>query len=152
MEDYNEPANAGEGQSWNRHRHEHGRTVRLSTPQCLYFILIRVSSQSAAASAFIKCSSLPELASQDFPHDGVPLVIWSGTESAVTIMAASMPVLRVLFQDVRDKTRPVRQPKPATSSRRPMLSHTSGRRSFYNRPRKDLVTMTTTTWTSDIEP
>ena len=149
MEDYNEPPNAGEGQDWNRHSYEHGRTVRLFHLLSI-FILITVSSQSAAASAFIKCSSLPELASQDFPHDGVPLVIWSGTESAVTIMAASMPVLRVLFQNVRDKTRPVRQKKTSTnSSRWPMLSHASARRSFYNRPRKDLVTMTTTTWTSD---
>ncbi|TLD34127.1 hypothetical protein PspLS_00654 [Pyricularia sp. CBS 133598] len=54
----------------------------------------------AAICAFIKVSFLPTLASRDFTYDGVPLVIWGTVEVAVTVIAASIPVLRVLFRDI----------------------------------------------------
>jgi hypothetical protein len=74
--------------------------------------------ESAAISAFVKCAYLPLLASGDFPCkfcllatnqaiiltcslvEGANLVIWGVAETAVTIMAASIPVMRVLFRDV----------------------------------------------------
>ncbi len=69
-----------------------------------------------------------------------PLVIWSGTESAVTIMAASVLMLRVLFKSVRPKRQPTQRVMMMTNDRggryfRPI----PGRKSFYNRPRKDLA-------------
>ncbi|TLS23422.1 uncharacterized protein PpBr36_06133 [Pyricularia pennisetigena] len=54
----------------------------------------------AAICAFTKCSFLPTLTSRDFTFDGVPLVIWGAVEVAVTVIAASIPVLRVLFRDI----------------------------------------------------
>ncbi|KAH8843581.1 hypothetical protein MCOR27_010509 [Pyricularia oryzae] len=54
----------------------------------------------AAICAFIKCSFLPTMASHDFTYDGVPLVIWGTVEVAITVIAASIPVLRVLFRDI----------------------------------------------------
>lgn len=55
----------------------------------------------AAISAFIKSSAMPSLASPDFSFDGVTLTLWSAAEPAVTIMAASVPMMRVLVQSVR---------------------------------------------------
>ncbi|KAH8896432.1 hypothetical protein GQ53DRAFT_792206 [Thozetella sp. PMI_491] len=146
LEDHHEPPDGDQGEDW------------------------RGTCDDAAASAFIKCSSLPELGSRDFPRkslraprhfpiadrladEGVPLVIWSGTENAVTIMAASVPMLRVLLKSVRPKKRRPR-PRPiyeTADSREFMLSMTSGKRSFYNKPRKDLATMTDTSTTWDLE-
>jgi len=85
----------------------------------------------AAISAFIKASALPEILSPDFSCEhnfflcthcrllstliwplanrgfyadtGVPLTLWGGAEIAVTIMAASLPMMRVLVQSVRNK-------------------------------------------------
>ena len=48
---------------------------------------------------------MPELASEDFSHDGIPLVIWGIAEAAVTIMAASVPMLRILFKTVKATNR-----------------------------------------------
>ncbi|KAK3365474.1 hypothetical protein B0T24DRAFT_390981 [Lasiosphaeria ovina] len=101
----------------------------------------------AAASAFIKCSSLPELGGRDFPHDGVTLVIWGSAEAAVTIMAASVPMLRMLVRSVKPSQR--RHRPSQNRSRRPLVeTAASSKRVYYNRPRTDLVTMTGSTWTS----
>lgn len=54
----------------------------------------------AGAAAFVKASYLPTLASPDFVYDGKDLVTWGAAETAVTIMAASIPVLRVLVRDM----------------------------------------------------
>ncbi|KAK3681310.1 hypothetical protein B0T22DRAFT_540209 [Podospora appendiculata] len=115
--------------------------------------------QSAAASAFIKCSSLPQLGSRDFPLDssaadeGVPLVIWGVAEAAVTIMASSVPMLRILVRTVRPSRRnqrPTQGSGSGSRSRRPLVeTANSSRRVYYNKPRKDLVTMTGSTWASD---
>lgn len=55
----------------------------------------------AGATAIMKCVSLPTLANGDFTYDGAALVIWGNAEVATTIMAASIPVLRVLFMHVK---------------------------------------------------
>ncbi|KAL5601425.1 hypothetical protein BROUX41_002588 [Berkeleyomyces rouxiae] len=54
----------------------------------------------AGVSAFIKASYLPVLASADFNYEGSHLVVWGIAETAVTIMAASIPVMRVLIREV----------------------------------------------------
>ncbi|PHH54867.1 hypothetical protein CFIMG_001264RA [Ceratocystis fimbriata CBS 114723] len=54
----------------------------------------------AGVSAFIKASYLPVLAVPDFNYDGSHLVIWGIAETSVTIMAASIPVMRVLVREV----------------------------------------------------
>ncbi|KAK1830902.1 hypothetical protein QBC39DRAFT_100990 [Podospora conica] len=103
----------------------------------------------AAAAAFIKCSSVPELTGRNFSHDGVGLVIWGNAETAVTLMAASMPMFRSLLQNA-PRTR--RRHHPADGSRRSRQNvggstARSSRRVYYNKPRRDLVTMTGSTWT-----
>ncbi|KAK0755141.1 hypothetical protein B0T18DRAFT_315992 [Schizothecium vesticola] len=106
----------------------------------------------AAAAAFIKCSSVPELAGRNFSHDGVGLVIWGNAETAVTLMAASMPMFRSLLRSAATTRR---QPHPGLGSERSRRNvgesstGRSSRRVYYNKPRRDLVTMTGSTWTND---
>ncbi|KAK1989140.1 hypothetical protein LZ30DRAFT_755536 [Colletotrichum cereale] len=52
----------------------------------------------AGAVSFIKIRTLAAIASSDI-IDTVELVIWGAAESAVTITAASIPILRALFRD-----------------------------------------------------
>ena len=40
-----------------------------------------------------------------FLDDGIDLFIWGNAESCVTIVAASIPILRVLFRDVKASSR-----------------------------------------------
>jgi hypothetical protein len=81
-----------------------------------------------------------------FPDDGVTLVIWGNAEAAVTIMAASVPMLRML---VRGARRSGRENHTQTSHSRSKTYNTTGssRKVYYNRPRRDLVTMAGSTWT-----
>ncbi|EFQ35342.1 hypothetical protein CGRA01v4_13362 [Colletotrichum graminicola] len=59
----------------------------------------------AGSTAIIKCTTLPSLLSGDFTYDGGQLAIWGTCETSVTIMAASIPVLRVLVRDVASSAR-----------------------------------------------
>ncbi|KAK3954330.1 hypothetical protein QBC32DRAFT_336455 [Pseudoneurospora amorphoporcata] len=52
----------------------------------------------AGITGIIKTSKMPSMLSSDFA-DGVDLFIWGNAESAITIMAASIPILRVLVRD-----------------------------------------------------
>ncbi|KAK8088295.1 hypothetical protein PG997_003256 [Apiospora hydei] len=54
----------------------------------------------AGATAFVKTAYVINLGSKDPIYDTAPLVVWSHAEIAVTIVAASIPVLRVLAKDV----------------------------------------------------
>jgi hypothetical protein len=131
----------------------------------------RPNLNSAAASAFIKCSSLPELGGRDFPRelthifhsyphshdwaqgltidsdDGVTLVIWGTAEAAVTIMAASVPMLRMLVRGAKSPGRGYHSGTTQSRSRRTYTTSGSSRKVYYNKPRRDLVTMTGSTWT-----
>lgn len=64
-----------------------------------------VPQHSAAVASFVKASHIPELSQGDFSYAGYPLVVWSAAEVALTIMAACIPVLRVLVRDVRDASK-----------------------------------------------
>ncbi|TLD33715.1 hypothetical protein PspLS_00016 [Pyricularia sp. CBS 133598] len=59
----------------------------------------------AGAASFVKASHIPELSRGDFSYDGYPLVVWSAAEVALTIMAACIPVLRVLIRDVKNASK-----------------------------------------------
>ncbi|CAK7213449.1 hypothetical protein SBRCBS47491_001803 [Sporothrix bragantina] len=48
--------------------------------------------------AFIKCSKIPETASSDM-FDTAQLMIWDDAEVSVTIIAASIPALRLLIRE-----------------------------------------------------
>ncbi|KAK8020183.1 hypothetical protein PG990_005321 [Apiospora arundinis] len=54
----------------------------------------------AGATAFVKSTYVINLGSKDPIYDTAPLVVWGHAEIAVTIIAASIPVLRVLIKDV----------------------------------------------------
>ncbi|KAK4167870.1 hypothetical protein QBC43DRAFT_254363 [Cladorrhinum sp. PSN259] len=118
----------------------------------------------AAASAFIKCSSMPELGFfcsflsffvkskltwKQKKDDGVTLVIWGNAEAAVTIMAAAVPMLRALVRTVKPRNRNQYTTSDSRSRGRRQMNGTTGssRRVYYNKPRRDLVTMTGSTWT-----
>ncbi|KAK0649972.1 hypothetical protein B0T16DRAFT_327280 [Cercophora newfieldiana] len=51
----------------------------------------------AGVTAIMKTVAIPGMTKGDFTYDGAQLVIWGNAEVATTIMAASIPVLRVLF-------------------------------------------------------
>ncbi|KAK2057151.1 hypothetical protein LY76DRAFT_657898 [Colletotrichum caudatum] len=59
----------------------------------------------AGSTAIIKCVTLPTLLSGDFTYEGSQLAIWGQCETGVTIMAASIPVLRVLVRDAATTAR-----------------------------------------------
>ncbi|KAK0726010.1 hypothetical protein B0H67DRAFT_144941 [Lasiosphaeris hirsuta] len=54
------------------------------------------SSRSAGAASFVKMVMLPKLAGD--PTETVAVTIWGGAEGAITIIAASIPVLRALIR------------------------------------------------------
>ncbi|KAI6088559.1 hypothetical protein F4821DRAFT_268795 [Hypoxylon rubiginosum] len=54
----------------------------------------------AGSTAIVKCYYLQNLYSIDFFYDGGNLAIWGAAELSTTIMASSIPVLRVLIRDV----------------------------------------------------
>ncbi|KAI0015037.1 hypothetical protein F4780DRAFT_784525 [Xylariomycetidae sp. FL0641] len=54
----------------------------------------------AGATAFVKSAYIPTLGSMDPIHDVAPLEVWGAAEIAVTIIAASIPILRVFVRDV----------------------------------------------------
>jgi len=87
-----------------------------------------------------------------YTDDGVTLVIWGNAEAAVTIMAASVPMLRMLFRGVRPSPRRHGHHSSHRSgrSRRHLVDTGYSKRVYYyNKPRKDLVTMSGSTWFSD---
>ncbi|KAH8708355.1 hypothetical protein GQ44DRAFT_743198 [Phaeosphaeriaceae sp. PMI808] len=53
----------------------------------------------AGAAAIMKVIQFRTMSGGDFTYDGTSLVIWGVVEAAVTIVAASIPVLRVLIRD-----------------------------------------------------
>ncbi|KAF3015872.1 hypothetical protein E8E14_008475 [Neopestalotiopsis sp. 37M] len=59
----------------------------------------------AGATGFVKCVKIQALASGDFTWDGVDLVEWGAAETAVTVIATSIPILRALFSELRSTAR-----------------------------------------------
>ncbi|KAK3377347.1 hypothetical protein B0T24DRAFT_701790 [Lasiosphaeria ovina] len=59
----------------------------------------------AGSAAFVKSAKILLVLDGDFIYEGYNLIIWGNVEVAVAIMAASVPVLRVLVREVRIATR-----------------------------------------------
>ncbi|KAF9876538.1 hypothetical protein CkaCkLH20_05946 [Colletotrichum karsti] len=61
----------------------------------------------AGIAAFVKASYMRSVndTTGDFSHGGAQLAVWAAAETAITIMAATLPVLRVLLRDTAVKTR-----------------------------------------------
>jgi len=57
----------------------------------------------AGITAIIKTTLIPKMISMD-SYDGVILFIWGNAESCVTIIAASIPILRVFARDIKTTT------------------------------------------------
>ncbi|RKU41325.1 hypothetical protein DL546_004840 [Coniochaeta pulveracea] len=58
----------------------------------------------AGITAIIKTTKITAMLSADF-YDGIDLFIWGNAESCVTIIAASIPILRVLIRDAKTSYR-----------------------------------------------
>jgi hypothetical protein len=58
----------------------------------------------AGITAIIKTTHIPKMISMD-SYDGIVLFIWGNAESCVTIIAASIPILRVFARDIKTTTR-----------------------------------------------
>jgi len=69
----------------------------------------------AAITALIKTSKIPSGLGMDM-YDGIDLFIWGIAESAVTIVAASIPILRVLVREARTTARRYYVSKDGASS------------------------------------
>ncbi|KAM0270241.1 hypothetical protein ACHAQH_009511 [Verticillium albo-atrum] len=59
----------------------------------------------AGVIAFVKCSVLPSVGGANFNYDGSLVIIWVEVENVVAIIAASIPVLRVFFKDLKSSAR-----------------------------------------------
>jgi hypothetical protein len=55
----------------------------------------------AGVTSIVKITTLPGIGNSDFTEATTQLVILATAESAITIMAASIPILRALIRDVR---------------------------------------------------
>ncbi|KAK4187673.1 hypothetical protein QBC35DRAFT_434621, partial [Podospora australis] len=56
----------------------------------------------AGITAFVKSTKLLKLGSKNFSYEGSALLIWTAIEIGTTIIAACIPVLRVLFRELRE--------------------------------------------------
>ncbi|KAI1378734.1 hypothetical protein F4677DRAFT_453404 [Hypoxylon crocopeplum] len=63
----------------------------------------------AGTTAIVKCYYLQKPHGMDFFYEGGNLVTWGSAEIATTIMAASIPVLRVLVRDIKESAAWYRQ-------------------------------------------
>lgn len=48
----------------------------------------------------MRALTVPTLSGQDYSYEAGQLFIWTGAELAMTIVAASIPILRVLLSDI----------------------------------------------------
>ncbi|KAI1406401.1 hypothetical protein F4819DRAFT_156938 [Hypoxylon fuscum] len=70
----------------------------------------------AGATAIVKCYYLSNLYSVDFSYEGGNLAIWGAAEVSTTIMAASIPILRVFVRDVTAAASRYRRTPPHVKS------------------------------------
>ncbi|KAK3997842.1 hypothetical protein QBC44DRAFT_376303 [Cladorrhinum sp. PSN332] len=56
----------------------------------------------AGVTAFVKASKILTLGGKNFTYEGSALLAWTAAEISTTIMASCIPVLRVLFRELRD--------------------------------------------------
>lgn len=85
-------------------------------PAHVAHLLTTTDPTSAGITAIIKTTKVPAMESPN-PGPAVDLYIWGNAESCVTIVAACIPILRVLIREVK------------TSAQRYYLSNSAGNRS-----------------------
>ncbi|GAB1311023.1 Rhodopsin domain-containing protein [Madurella fahalii] len=86
-------------------------------------ILHSANGMQAAATAVVKCTKLPSLSGDDLTYVASDVAIWSVAEIAPTILAACIPILRVLLHYVRSAA------KQCTVTHEPKVgSHIKGTR------------------------
>ncbi|KAK4167023.1 hypothetical protein QBC43DRAFT_349847 [Cladorrhinum sp. PSN259] len=56
----------------------------------------------AGVTAFVKASKILTLGGKNFTYQGTALLAWTAAEISTTIIASCIPVLRVLFRELRD--------------------------------------------------
>lgn len=85
----------------------------------------------AGAAAIIRGHYIELLTTQDLSYDAYNSVIWSAAETALTIFATSMPVLRVFFkQAVNSAIETIRNPSSRNKSRdAPLNTQSTGMKS-----------------------
>ncbi|KAI1841757.1 hypothetical protein JX265_007139 [Neoarthrinium moseri] len=106
----------------------------------------------AGATGIVKAVLVVSMTSTDITYDRVDLTIWTLAEPAVTIMAASIPVLRMLYHELkssqksyfRSKSQSNTQPNGATGNIYAKRGTMYGRNSHYGR--NSVVIMSTTGW------
>ncbi|KAI1089772.1 hypothetical protein F5B19DRAFT_495057 [Rostrohypoxylon terebratum] len=76
--------------------------LRMKTKERVGIAIAMSMGMCAGATAIVKCYYLQKPHGEDFFYEGGNLVIWGSAEIATTIMAASIPVLRVLVRDIRE--------------------------------------------------
>lgn len=74
-------------------------SVQLRTPEKIGVLCAMSLGLLAGATAIIRCLYVQQLTRQDISYDAKDSIIWSATESAATIVAACIPILRKLLKD-----------------------------------------------------
>lgn len=74
--------------------------LQMKTPEKIGVGLAMSMGIFAGITAIIKTTMIPKMLSNDFA-DGIDLWIWNIAEPAVTVVAASIPMLRVLARDAK---------------------------------------------------
>ncbi|KAL8383255.1 hypothetical protein RB595_006825 [Gaeumannomyces hyphopodioides] len=87
------------------------KDVQIDQQEKIAMILAMNMGIFAGIAAFIKCSYMPTLIHGDFSYNGAQLVIWGAAETAVVIMATSIPIMRPLIRDAASSMRKKLAPK-----------------------------------------
>ncbi|KAE9369367.1 hypothetical protein N431DRAFT_380251 [Stipitochalara longipes BDJ] len=100
----------------------------------------------AGAAAITKSVYNPLVASGDFSYDGANLVLWGQVESAICIIAVSIPVLRVLIlEHVHSQQRETGETMGQSEPRTYATDTTSARPPSFVFPKEESNTTSTTT-------
>ncbi|KAF6832375.1 hypothetical protein CPLU01_06200 [Colletotrichum plurivorum] len=93
----------------------------------------------AGACGIIKSWLVPRMTSTDITYDRVDLTIWTLTEPAASIMAVSIPVLRMLYRELKSSARSYGRSKSQTNA--PERTKRYGQGTHYGR--NSVVVMST---------
>ncbi|KAI1336865.1 hypothetical protein F5Y15DRAFT_392436 [Xylariaceae sp. FL0016] len=108
----------------------------------------------AGVTGIVKAVEVTHIPSLDITYDRVNLTIWTTTEPAVTIMAASIPILRMLYHELRSSHRDYFRSGSRTNKGSVGTGHGAAgdrsRRTHYGRPshygRNSVLIMSTAGW------
>ncbi|KAK3900822.1 hypothetical protein C8A05DRAFT_16916 [Staphylotrichum tortipilum] len=75
--------------------------LEMRTKEKIGLVVAMSMGVSAGGTAFMKANQLQTMGTKNFTHDGIYLITWAAAEIATTIIASCIPMLRVLFRDLR---------------------------------------------------